>query len=197
VNYLAHLYLSGNSETLMLGNFVADSVKGGQMKGFSEAVQKGILLHRSIDTYTDQHAVVEESKKRMRQTHGKYAGVIVDIFFDHYLAVRWLDYHKEPLFDYSAWVYQVLKNHHATMPLRAQQFYGYMVSRNILYAYREVAGIDQVLRGMAHRARFVSGMENASEMLLKHYDAFEAEFHAFFPDLEAHVQAKIHSLNEG
>ena len=85
MNYLAHLYLSGNNADLLLGNFIADHLKGADRKRiYPEAIKRGIALHRRIDTFTDAHPVVAESKVRVREQFGKYAPVIVDVFYDHF-----------------------------------------------------------------------------------------------------------------
>ncbi len=87
MNYLAHLYLSGKSEELLIGNFIADSVKGAEIDKFSTEIKAGIVMHRLIDTYTDSHPIVSESKIRLREKYKKYSGVVVDIFYDH-LAIQ-------------------------------------------------------------------------------------------------------------
>ena len=92
MNFLAHLFLSGEPGELMVGNFIADSVKGNAMNDFSEGIQKGIILHRAIDTFTDSHNEMQKSKERLRPRYKKYAPVITDIFYDHFLAVNWQDY---------------------------------------------------------------------------------------------------------
>ncbi len=96
MNFLAHLYLSGNDEQLMIGNFIADSVKGSSYKNFPDGIKRGILLHRAIDFYSDNHSVFLKSVERLRPNYHKYAGVIVDIFFDHFLAKNWKEYSENP-----------------------------------------------------------------------------------------------------
>ena len=97
MNFLAHLYLSGDNEDLIIGNFIADMVKGRQIENFQEEVVKGIELHRKIDYFTDNHAIVDQSKRRLRNKYRLYSGVIVDMFYDHYLAANWSEYSRIPL----------------------------------------------------------------------------------------------------
>ncbi|MDQ3046691.1 MAG: ACP phosphodiesterase [Bacteroidota bacterium] len=191
MNFLSHLYLSGESEGLLLGNFIADSVKGRMIENFSPEVQAGIILHRKIDTFTDQHIIVEESKKRLRPKYRKYAGVIVDIYYDHFLARNWEHYSSQSLSDYSKSIYTLVERNKVILPLRSSQFADYMIRYNILNAYAELHGIERVLKGMARRASFVSNMEHSIHDLKEHYDLFEIEFREFFPELRQFVNEQI------
>jgi acyl carrier protein phosphodiesterase len=191
MNFLAHLYLSGKNEELLLGNFIADAVKGKQYEQFPEAVQKGILLHRQIDTYTDTHPVVELSKARLRSRYHKYAPVIVDVYYDHFLAANWNEFSEEPLQSYSQNIYQLILGQQAILPEKSRHFSTYMIRYNILEAYSRLEGIEKVLKGMSQRARFDSGMETAVEELEEHYSLFENEFRLFFTDLRQFVNDKL------
>ncbi len=184
---MAHLFLSGDDEELLIGNFIGDSVKGNDAKNFPEEVQRGILLHRSIDSYTDLHPVVRASVDRLQPTYHKYSAVIMDIFYDHFLAVNWNEYHPSPLQEYADRVYDLLLSTDITLPERAEGFMHYMIYKNILVDYARVEGIGRVLDGMARRAQFESGMEHAVGELEKDYALYENEFRDFFPELVLHV----------
>lgn len=188
MNYLAHLYLSGQSEHLMVGNFIADAVKGRQYKNYPDRVREGILLHRHIDTFTDNHEIVEISKRRLREKYHKYSSIIVDIYYDHFLAVNWNKYSETPLPAYSSTIYKLLQNNLDELPLKSVQFLSYMIRNNILCAYATIPGVQHVLEGMAYRASFQSNMENAAEDLTEHYEDFQKEFTEFFPLLQKHVE---------
>lgn len=191
MNFLSHLYLSGKSEGLIIGNFIADSVKGSAFITFPDDIQKGILLHRKIDTFTDAHPVVEESKQRLRPKYKKYASVIIDIYYDHYLAVNWNDYSLISLDKYTKNIYEIIEQYKHTFPLKSQLFTKYMIEYDILSAYAQLDGIDRVLHGMSRRTSFVSNMEHAIHDLKEHYPLFEKEFKIFFPDLQKFVQSQI------
>ena len=191
MNFLSHLYLSGDSEGLLIGNFIADSVKGSTFNNFSPEIQKGILLHRKIDSFTDAHPIVDISKDRLRPKYKKYASVIVDIYYDHYLAVNWENYSTESLDQYTKNVYSLIEKHKHTFPLKSQMFTKYMLEYNILSAYAHFEGIKKVLQGMSRRASFVSNMENAIHDLKEHYPLFETEFKEFFPELKKFVNTQI------
>lgn len=189
MNYLAHLFLSGQSEDLIVGNFIADSVKGRQYKNYSDGVRQGIILHRCIDTFTDSNEIVEQSKARLRPRYRKYAPIIVDIFYDHFLAANWKTYSSGTLNDYSKQIYRILKNNLDELPLKSVQFLGYMMQNNIPCAYASTEGVNKVLQGMSYRASFKSDMELAGEELVSHYAEFEEEFEEFFPMLQQYVQS--------
>lgn len=187
MNFLAHLFLSGTPSELMVGNFIADSVKGNSFNTFSEGIQKGIKLHRAIDFYTDNHSQMIKSKERLRFRYKKYAPVISDIFYDHFLAINWKDYSSISLRDYTNKVYRYLKEFYAIFPEQSKQFYNYMIKYDILFAYIKLEGIEKVMMGMSRRASFISGMETATEELQKDYEKYKIEFQSFFPDLQKHV----------
>ena len=191
MNFLSHLYLSGDSEGLLIGNFIADSVKGSTFNNFSPEIQKGILLHRKIDSFTDAHPIVEISKTRLRPKYKKYASVIVDIYYDHYLAVNWENYSNKSLDQYTKGIYFIIEKHKHTFPLKSQMFTKYMLEYNILSAYAHFEGIEKVLQGMSRRASFVSNMEYAIHDLKEHYPLFETEFKEFFPELQQFVGNQI------
>lgn len=189
MNFLAHLYLSGDFDEVMLGNLMADFVKGTPPPQWSVPLRRGIMLHREIDSFTDAHLVVRESKVRLYPAYRHYASVIVDIFYDHFLAVHWLQFSDVTLPDFARKVYQLLNDHWILLPEQMHLMAQRMQQQNWLVGYAQLAGIEQVFRGMARRTRFVSGMEGATEDLRKDYFLYEAEFLRFFPDLLQHAEA--------
>ena len=187
MNFLAHILLSGDDERIMVGNFIGDFVKGSQLDNFDQKIQEGIRLHRSIDTFTDNHPVVLESKKRLRPVFRHYAPVIVDVFYDHFLAKDWSKFSKEPLLEFTHWFYNTMNKYTSTIPEAVSNTLIYMASGNWLYHYQFIEGIDRALKGMSRKTKFNSKMEIASSFLEQDYDLFEKEFNQFFPDLQRHV----------
>jgi acyl carrier protein phosphodiesterase len=183
MNFLAHLYLSGTSEDIMFGNFIGDFVKGNAYEDYPEGVRKGILLHRKIDYYTDHHAAVSMSKDLLRENYRHYAGVIVDIYYDHFLARYWQRFHPHSLLVFSEEVYRLMLSRKEEMPPRAAHMLSYMAADNWLLGYATTEGIQQALSGMARRTKFTSHMEKAVKDLKMHYEVFHSHFNMFFPDI--------------
>ncbi|MFA0960884.1 ACP phosphodiesterase [Roseivirga sp. BDSF3-8] len=188
MNFLGHVFLSGDNPDLLFGNYIGDFVKGSKHEALPDSIQKGVLLHREIDAYTDSHAVVAESKDRLRSRYRHYAGVIVDLYYDHFLASLWGTYHSKPLKPFTEGVYEIIRKRSDHLPQRAQRTFYYMSQGNWMYHYREVEGIEQALSGMARRTTFDSGMEKAGFELRSHYAQFEGEFRAFLPDIQKFVK---------
>ncbi|QSE97300.1 acyl carrier protein phosphodiesterase [Fulvivirga lutea] len=184
MNFLAHIYLSGDNQKLMVGNFMGDFVKGSSFDHYDDLLVKGIWLHRAIDEYTDQHEVVHKSKDRLRAKYRHYSGVIVDVFYDHFLAKNWSDYHTTDLLTFTQNAYSILSNFKNIMPAKAQYVLPYMMDGNWLYHYAKTEGIHRSLSGMARRTKFNSKMDEAVNDLNDHYTEFESEFKLFFEDLK-------------
>jgi acyl carrier protein phosphodiesterase len=187
MNYLAHCYLSGNNSELLLGNFIADHVKGSQINNFSPTIKDGIKLHRLIDEFTDSHPVVLESKIRLRDQFHKYSPVIVDVYYDHFLAKNWNHYHHLQLSHYSKNVYSLIRSYGDIIPERTIKMLNHMEAHDWLRGYAEIEGIKKALTGLARRTTFESGMESGDLVLIKFYKEFEIEFNNFFADLRLFV----------
>ena len=194
MNYLAHAYLSGDNEHLLIGNFIADAVKGKAMEDYSSEITRGIVLHRAIDAYTDRHPLHKKSRQRLHPKYGHYAGVMIDIYYDHFLAKNWLDYSNDSLKDYTGKVYTLLEQHNSILPERITFMLQYMVPQNWLLNYANFDGLGKVFRGMAKRTKFESQMESGVEDLQEYYDDFRIEFTDFFPQLIKFVNKKLQSI---
>lgn len=189
MNFLAHLYLSGDRSGVMVGNFIGDFVKGRQVKSrFDEDVATGIELHRAIDEFTDGHPVVARSKLRLRPKFRHYSPVVADMFYDHFLAANWRDYCSVALPEYANSVYDLLKSYHEILPEGVRYMLPYMIKGNWLVSYAKPEGIHRALSGMATRTPYESGMEKAGKVLEAHYSDFRQEFMEFFPDIEAYAR---------
>ncbi|MFT7071738.1 ACP phosphodiesterase [Patiriisocius sp. Uisw_017] len=183
MNYLAHIYLSGTSDGVIIGNFIADGIKGKKYKKYPQEIQKGILLHRRIDTFTDSHPIVRQSTKRLHKKYSHYSGVIVDILYDHFLAKNWQQYSEQPLAEYVADFYNLLVSNFEILPTRIQRMMPYMISNNWLLNYATISGISNVLEGMNVRTKNISKMNFAVIELEQFYTEFDAEFTEFFKEL--------------
>jgi len=196
MNYLAHIYLSGDNDLITIGNFIADGIKGKRYKKFSKDIQIGILLHRHIDTYTDAHKTVRLSTKRLHEKYSHYSGVIVDILYDHFLAKNWASYSDTPLDKYIEKFYASLEINYDLLPLRIQKMMPYMLADNWLLSYASIDGISRVLDGVNRRTKNRSSMNEAVVELEEFYSEFENEFSAFFDELIASSKQKLEDLNK-
>jgi len=194
MNFLAHIYLSGNDTDVIIGNFIADGIKGKKYKNFSTRIQKGILLHREIDTFTDAHPIVRQSTKKLHQNYGHYSGIIVDILYDHFLAKNWSRYSDVPLEEYVENFYQLLRDSFEILPTRIQKMMPYMIADNWLLSYATIEGISKILAQMNYRTKNQSKMNLAVVELEEYYEEFEAEFTAFFDELILFSKQKLKEL---
>nr|WP_223826559.1 acyl carrier protein phosphodiesterase [Flagellimonas sp. S3867] len=196
VNFLAHIYLSFDDQEITLGNFFADHIRGNKFKHFPEKIQKGILLHREIDTFTDSHPIAKQSSKRLHKNYSHYSRVIVDIYYDHFLAKNWSVYSPVPLKEYVENFYDLLEDNYDILPLGTQRMMPYMIADNWLYNYSNLAGISRVLNGMNRRTKNKSKMNLAISDLEQNYMVFEKEFTDFFEELITFSRQKLKVLCE-
>jgi acyl carrier protein phosphodiesterase len=190
MNFLAHIYLSGDDDHVKIGNFIADGIHG-KPDGFPAGVQKGIVIHRAIDTFTDAHPIFRQGTKRLHANYHHYAGVIMDMFYDHFLAKNWASYHSVPLTVFAQDFYTLLHNNYALLPERNKGMLPHMESHNWLVTYGSLEGIEVILRQMDHRTQNKSGMKNSATELKEFYTEYEQEFTEFFEEIRAHVKEKL------
>lgn len=190
MNFLAHLALAAPDEGLLVGNFIADHIKGNRWQEFAPPVQAGILLHRAIDHFADTHPLARQSAQRLRPRYRHYAGVLVDVFYDHFLATSWHRYMDVPLPVFSQEMYTLMNRHYELLPPTSRLFLQYATERDILAAYAEVDVIGRVLQGMARRIGRPSGIETAAEELQAHYHEFAEEFAQFWDEIVRFVAEK-------
>ena len=196
MNILAHLFLSKDNKNILIGNFIADAVKGKSYQNYSKEIQVGILLHRHIDSYTDAHPLVKRSMHRLNERYRHYDGVIIDILYDHFLAKNWNNYSEIPLDIYAHNMYSFLNKNIDVFPEKIQYMLPFMIKHNWLKAYASLEGIERVLIGMNKRTQEKSQMHLAINDLNEHYSEFENDFTEFFADLIEYSEEKIKILNK-
>jgi acyl carrier protein phosphodiesterase len=194
MNFLAHIYLSGDNDLIKIGNFMADGIRGKHFESYPIDVQKGIILHRAIDTFTDAHPIFRQSTKRLHENYHHYAGVIVDVFYDHFLAKNWSKYSDEKLDLFVDRFYQSLQDNNAILSERTKGMMPYMIKYNWLVSYQTVEGINRILTQMDHRTNNESKMRFATNELSEFYSEFETEFTEFFKELILFSNDKIMTL---
>jgi acyl carrier protein phosphodiesterase len=190
MNYLAHILLSGDDKELRIGNFIADSVRGKNFDLFPNRVADGIILHRKIDTYTDTHSIVHESKDVIRPKYGLWSSVIMDMFYDHFLAANWAQFHDQPLREFAADFYKVLEEYFEILPARVQRFLPIMKEYDWLTSYATVEGMSTILYQMNKRTKGKSKMQFAVMDLELHYNQLQSQFFRFFEELQVYVASQ-------
>jgi acyl carrier protein phosphodiesterase len=195
MNFLAHIYLSGDNDLLKIGNFMADSVHGKRYLDYAEDLQKGILLHRFIDTFTDAHPIYRQSRRRLYEKYGHYAGVIMDIVYDHFLAKNWNTYSEINLEEYAAQFYQLLQDNFELLTPKTQNLLPYMINQNWLVQYASLDGLETILFQMDHRTKNRVHMQEAIVEVQEYYPELELEFTQFMKELKEQCQIKLIELN--
>jgi acyl carrier protein phosphodiesterase len=184
VNYLAHLYLADRTGTSLAGSLMGDVVRGPLEGRYPPAIERGIHLHRRVDSFTDSHPVVRAAKTRLQPPYRRYAGILLDVFFDHCLARQWDQYHAQSLEEFVRQAHGTLLREglglaHPGFVLRLS----YLRSRKLLLSYREPAGIERALRSLSTRLSRANPLASGLEALSPQAVALENDFQAFFPEL--------------
>lgn len=185
MNYLGHLYLSPPGEDGLLGSLLGDFVKGPIADRYSGALAQAIALHRRLDSFTDSHPAVKLSKSRVSAPRRRYAGIMVDIFYDHFLARHWHDFHEEPLRVFCARVYEMLERRHDELPERLKMMAPSMARWDWFGSYAEVESIYGALNRISQRLKRENPLVDSADELLRNYAGMEGDFRRFLPDARA------------
>ena len=188
MNYLAHIYLSGNQKDIQIGNFIGDFIRGNAFEKYSIEIQKGIMLHRFIDTFTDAHPIFRKSKKRLFNEFRHYSAVIVDMFYDHFLAKNFDRYSSVPLYPFSQKFYKTLEEYRYTLPQNIVNLIPVITEFNWLYSYRDLDGLSNILNQMNNRTAHETKLQESVVILEANYTQFENEFFEFFKTIQIEVE---------
>ncbi|MGV3637059.1 MAG: ACP phosphodiesterase [Flavobacteriales bacterium] len=188
MNFLGHLYLSGTDPEVIVGNFMGDAVKGRDLSRFGPGIERGLRLHRAIDSFTDVHPALLEGRQRVHAHAGRYASVVMDLFYDHILAANWELLSQEPLPRFAQRMYALLNAHEARMPERTRRMLPYMVHGDWLTSYSTLEGIGRALDGLSRRVPAGAPMRGAERVLRADLERYTAEFNAFLPAVDAHTR---------
>lgn len=187
MNYLAHLHLGGQRPGQLLGSLYGDFVKGRLQGQFAPDIEGAIQLHRSIDVFTDRHPLVDVALSRFSLTRRRYAGIVLDVFFDHCLARDWALYADRPLALFTSDVYRVLSSERQ-LPGRLAQIAPHMVANDWLGSYREFEVLEQVLHGISRRLTRPEELAAAMQELRRLYEPLSEDFRLFYPQLQDFAQ---------
>ncbi len=182
MNYLAHAFLSNNNNDLLIGNFIADHIRGNDFKNFSPEIINGIHLHRSIDSFTDGHKEFKKSKRIFYDGFEKYSGILVDIYFDYFLASGFSNYSDLPLESFSENAYKVYSENVYLLPHSSSRFLEYVIKNNIYSSYSDIKGIETVLYHLSHRIKHGVQLDQSITLFKKNEDELRANFNSFFKD---------------
>ena len=181
MNYLAHLYLSGEQTEVMAGNFFADDVKGKAYLNFAPGLQKGMMLHRHIDNFTDSHPINYAAREKLHPYCHKYSSVALDMIYDHYLAREWKNYAAVDLGSFTVNCYRRIAPFASLFSPKMQHLFAAMSSQNWLIGYAKKEGLERSLAGLSKRAVNAKDLPHAMNALETHGRFFERQFRDFFP----------------
>lgn len=185
MNYLAHAYLSFNDDAVMVGNLISDFVKGKKKFLYPEPIQKGIVLHRAIDEFTDKHEATKTAKNIFRPAYRLYSGAFVDVVFDHFLATDPEEFTEETLQQFTTKVYATLDGYMNYFPERFARMFPYMKVQDWLFNYRTRWGTESSFGGLVRRASYLTESNTASSLFHEHYKTLNECYKIFFPTLKA------------
>jgi len=191
MNFLAHLHLSGDNEQIKIGNFIGDAVKGKSYQKFTADIQKGILLHRKIDYFTDKHQITKDLGKLFSKEYGKYSGIVVDIMYDYFLANNWKEYSDQSLEQFISYSHTILMSNFRILPLKIKKFLPFLIGRKRLLSYRDIKGIENVLSVMAKYTTLPEASKFAIEVLQDNHQYFEENFHVFYKEIYQYAQSEL------
>ena len=184
MNFLAHQYLSMNIPAIKAGNLLGEYVRGNKYEKYSSMIQKGVLLHRRIDDFTDNHEVVLNLSKEMQPVFRKYSPVILDVFFDYCLAKNWWKFSEESLQSFCNQTYLDLESFSPQLPMEVQGVITSMQEHNWLYHYQSLEGIQHSFKNLKKRTSFENNIEDAVKYLYANEAKINQAFLEFFPDIK-------------
>jgi len=190
MNYLSHLHLSGDNDGIKLGNFIGDAIKGRAYEKFVPDIQKGIILHRKIDTFTDTHKITKELSVFLRPEYHKYSGIIIDIFYDYFLSNNWEKYSNQSLENFISETHALLLKNFNILPTRMKKFLPFFIARKRLSSYKKIDGIKNVLNAMTRYTSLPNKTDFAITILKQNHSFFNTKFCDFYIDIENYVKTE-------
>jgi acyl carrier protein phosphodiesterase len=190
MNFLFHMLLSGDDEQILAGNFMGDFVKGPLTDRFPERIRQGVTLHRRIDSFASRAELFQCSRRRLDPHYGLYRGVLVDLFYDHFLVTGWNDWSEEPLDRYLARTRTIIEGQLAELPDRMQALVP-IIFEELLPSYGKVSGIGNALERMSRRVKRVNPLAGGQIELLRHYSDLQADFRGFMPLVRSFAEVFI------
>jgi len=194
MNYLAHAYLSFNQPAVLAGNLISDFVKGKKQLLYPEEVRKGIMLHRAIDSFTDEHAATREAKNIFKPHYRLYSAAFIDVSYDHFLANDWQQFTDDSLSQFSQQVYNSLEDYREVFPEPFRLMYPYMKQQNWLYNYRNRLGIERSFAGVVRRSAHLTDSDTAFKLFEDNYHRLQQYYADFFPALQQYAYSTLQKM---
>jgi acyl carrier protein phosphodiesterase len=188
LNFLAHALLAGEDTALLVGGVIGDWIKGPLPGVLPDDLAKGVALHRAIDNYAESQPAFRRSRSRVSVDRRRYAGVLVDVFYDHLLARNWAAIHHRPLDEYCDAVYQSVKERLGELPVSSHPALTLMAKEDWLTSYAKIEGIADVLARMSRRARQPNPLANGEQEFLADVDGFTCDFYEWLDDMRGFCQ---------
>ena len=194
MNYLAHAYLSFNHPEILVGNMISDYVKGKKKLDYPAAIQKGITLHRAIDTFTDDHPATKKAKEVFRPHYRLYSGAFVDVVYDHFLATDDREFPGSSLLKFSEQSYTILNAYTHWFPEPFNSIFPYMKAQNWLFNYRNKWGIEKSLGGVVRRAAYLNESDTAFRLFEEHYQLLSDCYRQFWAAIQPFARRQFELL---
>lgn len=197
MNFLAHAYLSFDQPGLLVGNMISDFVKGKQQFDYPATVRQGIVLHRQIDQFTDEHPATREAKVFFRPVYRLYSGAFIDVVYDHFLARDPSEFTESSLAGFAQETYNTLQEAYEYLPMAFAGMLPYMRSHNWLYNYRTIEGISKSMAGLVRRSAYLTDSAPAVGILQDNYEALQQLYTVFWADVKAFAGQQVSLLQDG
>ena len=194
MNFLAHIYPSGNNDDVKIGNFIGDYIKGSAFHIYPEKIKQGILLHRFIDSFTDKNTYTIDAKQLFAPKYRKYAGIVIDIIYDHFLATNWNRYSYIELREFIDQFHNLLLKSNDMLPKEVQEFVPKLIKNDRIYSYKDIDGIRSVLSTMAIYTSLPDHSNFAIQVLENNYEFLKQNFLLFFSDIIYYIKT-VHNID--
>lgn len=188
MNFVAHQYLSFENQSIQIGNLLGEIVKGNQYLKYEDDIQKGILLHRTIDSFTDSHDIVKQSSSYFHETQHKFSPIIIDVIYDYFLIKYWNDFSEIPFENFKSNCYQLFKDKYNSFPKKLQEIIFYLLKYDWFENYSTIEGVQKTLKGIGSRTKYQNNLHQIIPEFEKNYSNLENDFQNFFPQLLSHCK---------
>lgn len=188
MNFVAHQFLTFGNQSLQIGNLLGEIVKGNQFMNYETEIQKGILLHRSIDSFTDSHEIVKRSSSYFHNTQHKFSPIIIDVIYDYFLIKHWNDFSEIPFENFKTNCYQLFEDKYPSFPKKLQEIIFYLLKYDWFENYSTIEGVQKTLKGVGSRTKFKNNLHQIIPEFEQNYSKLENDFQHFFPQLQSHCK---------